>query len=91
MTTPPPDFPDLSSEPKAVLISKLDYQCAPGCHTFACGLATKCGHWARGGGWCRECIDRELLRRGVDVVIGGSRYAYERVDGRIRRKLSGRA
>lgn len=73
---------------KSKLIEWLAYHTTPGAHTVSDG---KCGHAARGGLHCANCIDAELLRRGVDVVAGGTRYAYERVNGRIRRKIKGGA
>lgn len=67
------------------LISLLDFQASPGVHTFGLG---RCGHFARGCGVCSDCIDAELLRRGVDVTKGGSKFVYVRED-RIRRKVKG--
>lgn len=66
----------------------LAYHTTPGAHTVSDG---KCGHAARGGLHCANCIDAELLRRGVDVVECGTRYAYKRFVGGIRRKIKGGA
>jgi hypothetical protein len=75
-----------SDDPTKTLIWRLDWQIAPGCKTQSIGV---CGHWSRGGWTCGECLDAELLRRGIDLAKGGSQYTYERVDGRLRRKLKG--
>lgn len=71
------------------LLDRLHYQTAPGVHTCSTG---ECGHTVRGGHyWCCNCLDAELLRRGVDVTVNGSRYQYIR-DGRgIMRKRKGQA
>lgn len=79
---------ELAAWTKYDLAWELDYLTGGGNATTV-GQA-KCGHTARGGHpICEDCIDAELLRRGVDVTKGGSQYAYERVDGHIRRKRKG--
>lgn len=82
--------PDIFSARTPDLIARLDFQTQPGAHTFATEGCQVCGGASRGGRiWCAECIDRELLRRFVDLAKGGSRFAYERVDGRLVRKVTG--
>jgi hypothetical protein len=80
---------DIHSTRTPDLISRLDYQAQPGTHTFCDGSCQVCGGHSRGGRiWCAKCIDTELLRRFIDVTKVGSQFAYERVDGRIRRKTT---
>lgn len=67
------------------LVERLNFQTTPGCHTKSEGL---CRHFSRAGDYCSDCIDAELLRRGVDVIKGGSKFVYVRED-RIRRKVKG--
>lgn len=71
------------------LIREIDYQTTPGAHTFITGV---CGHLARGGGaTCADCLDLFLLARNINIEYRGSSFAYERVDGRLRRKVKGAA
>lgn len=64
------------------LIDRLSYQASPGIHTF--GLAP-CGHWGRGANTCANCIDAELLRRGLDVTTAELDYTYTRGERGIMR------
>jgi hypothetical protein len=60
------------------LLDDLAWQTKPGEHTVS---VSACGHPARGGGICANCLDKELLRRGIDIC----NERYDRIDGRIRR------
>lgn len=84
--------PDIKAETTDDLIYRLGYQSSPGVHTFG---PAECGpdHWSRGcASYCSRCIDEELLRRGIDVTKGGTRYVYERNEaGRLVRKQKGSA
>lgn len=73
----------IADETTSTLIAELNYECTPGGHTYR---PQRCGHHSRSP-WCSRCIDAELLRRGVDVTRGGTCFVYERVDGRLRRKI----
>lgn len=61
------------------LLHDLGYETHPGAHTAS---LAGCGHWSRRYA-CANCIDAELLRRGIDATADGR---YERKHGRIMRK-----
>lgn len=56
----------LADQPTSDLVHSLSYQTYPWPTTHLQGV---CGHFSRGGLNCAECIDRELLRRKIDVAV----------------------
>ena len=54
--------------PMATLRRELAYQQSPGIHTYGPG---RCGHTARGSGFCAACIQKEIERREARKALGG--------------------
>lgn len=72
------------------LYNELRHQTYPCVSTWGQGV---CGHIARGGGTCGDCIDAELLSLGIDMAVGkpDPHATYKRVGGKLKRVVKGMA